>query len=144
MVAVTPDVAAEPPAADVPSRPRPIGLVPSASMITGAAVAVVWFWIPLGLLAIAISSIPSVIGFVLAGVAFVYLMRGVERFERLRSGLSRSSQQLSAARPSSISASRSRRAGFRTTRASNAGRTSSGSTSAAPGSGRPVPTTTSG
>ena len=54
-------------------------------MITGAAVAVVWFWIPLAILIIAISSIPSVIGFVLAGVVFVYLMRGVEWLERMRS-----------------------------------------------------------
>ena len=74
MVAVAPE-----------ARPRPIGLVPSASMITGAAISVVWFWIPLGLLIIAVSSIPSVLGFVLAGVLFVYLMRGVERLERVRS-----------------------------------------------------------
>jgi signal transduction histidine kinase len=62
-----------------------IGIVPTASMITGAAVASVWFWIPLSILIIGISSIPSVIGFVLAAVVFIYLMRGVEHLERLRS-----------------------------------------------------------
>ncbi|MCP9271101.1 sensor histidine kinase [Mycolicibacterium arenosum] len=88
MVAVTPDVVVAPPVDapdDAPSRSRPIGLVPSASMITGAAIAVVWFWIPLAILVIAISSIPSVIGFLLAGVVFIYLMRGVEWLERVRS-----------------------------------------------------------
>jgi signal transduction histidine kinase len=92
MVAVTPDVVADPPSQsgsvaddDTPARFRPIGLVPSASMITGAAIAVVWFWIPLAVLIIAISSIPSVIGFAVAGVVFIYLMRGVEWVERIRS-----------------------------------------------------------
>ncbi|MDT5303120.1 MAG: hypothetical protein QOG79_6362 [Mycobacterium sp.] len=66
-------------------RPRPLGLVPTASMMTGAAIGVVWFWIPLSLMIIAVSSIPSVIGFVLASVAFIYLMRGVEWVERVRS-----------------------------------------------------------
>jgi signal transduction histidine kinase len=66
-------------------RPRPLGLVPTASMMTGAAIGVVWFWIPLSLMVIAVSSIPSVIGFVLASVAFIYLMRGVEWVERVRS-----------------------------------------------------------
>jgi hypothetical protein len=42
-------------------RPRPLGLVPTASMMTGAAIGVVWFWIPLSLMIIAVSSIPSVI-----------------------------------------------------------------------------------
>lgn len=54
-------------------------------MITGAAIALVWFWIPLGLLIIAVSSIPSVVGFVLFGIAFIYLMRGAEWVERVRS-----------------------------------------------------------
>jgi hypothetical protein len=54
-------------------------------MITGAAVAVVWLWIPLTILVVGISSIPSVIGFALAVVVFVYLMRGVEWLERIRS-----------------------------------------------------------
>jgi signal transduction histidine kinase len=54
-------------------------------MITGAAIALVWFWIPLTILIIGISSIPSGIGFALSVVVFVYLMRGVERVERARS-----------------------------------------------------------
>lgn len=54
-------------------------------MVTGAAIAVVWFWIPLAIMVIGVSSIPSVIGFLLAGVVFIYLMRGVEWVERNRS-----------------------------------------------------------
>src|SRR5688500_14421864 len=67
------------------SPERSFGVVPTASMITGAAIAVVWFWIPLTIVIIGVSSIPSVIGFLLAGVVFIYLMRGVERVERGRS-----------------------------------------------------------
>ena len=52
-------------------------------MVTGAAISVVWFWIPLSILIIGISSIPSGIGFALAAVVFVYLMRGVEWVERM-------------------------------------------------------------
>jgi signal transduction histidine kinase len=90
MVAVTdtsPDAATAPLAADsqLPSRARNIGVVPTASMITGAAIALVWFWIPLTIVIIGISSIPSGIGFALSVVVFVYLMRGVERVERARS-----------------------------------------------------------
>lgn len=88
MVAVTTplDPITAPPVADDVANPRrPIGLVPSASMVTGAAIGVVWFWIPLALLIIAITSIPSIIGFVLAGVAFVYVVRGVDWVERVRS-----------------------------------------------------------
>jgi signal transduction histidine kinase len=91
MVAVTdtsPDASTAPIAAegqDLLSPGRNIGLVPTASMITGAAIALVWFWIPLAILIIGISSIPSGIGFALAIVLFVYLMRGVEWVERLRS-----------------------------------------------------------
>jgi signal transduction histidine kinase len=90
MVAVTdtsPDAATAPIAADsqLPARTRNIGVVPTASMMTGAAVALVWFWIPLTIVIIGISSIPSGIGFALAVVVFVYLMRGVERVERARS-----------------------------------------------------------
>ncbi|MFY9917061.1 MAG: sensor histidine kinase [Mycobacterium sp.] len=73
------------PVAAAPTPARHIGVVPSASMITGGAVAVVWLWIPLTILIVGISSIPSVIGFALAAVVFVYLMRGVEWLERLRS-----------------------------------------------------------
>ncbi|MUL84855.1 sensor histidine kinase [Mycobacterium sp. CBMA247] len=54
-------------------------------MITGAALSLVWFWIPWSIMIIGVSSIPSVIGFLLAGVVFIYLMRGVERVERTRS-----------------------------------------------------------
>jgi signal transduction histidine kinase len=87
MVAITetsPQTNAAPVAGYAPP-PRHIGVVPTASMITGAAIAVVWFWIPLSVLIIGISSIPSVIGFALAVVVFTYLMRGVEWVERLRS-----------------------------------------------------------
>ncbi|MDT5336312.1 MAG: hypothetical protein QOD90_1817 [Mycobacterium sp.] len=66
-------------------RIRRIGVVPSASMLTGAAIGMVWFWIPLTILIVGISSIPSVIGFILSAVVFVYLMRGVEWVERIRS-----------------------------------------------------------
>ena len=68
-----------------PAPDRHIGLVPTASMITGAAIATVWLWIPVTLLVVGISSIPSVVGFAVAVVVFVYLMRGVEWLERLRS-----------------------------------------------------------
>ncbi|WP_199178129.1 sensor histidine kinase [Mycobacterium hubeiense] len=87
MVAVTSTPAPAPVAvdADIAEPRRNLGLVPTASMITGAAIALVWFWIPLSILIIGISSIPSVIGFVLAVVVFIYLMRGVEWVERMRS-----------------------------------------------------------
>ncbi len=97
MVAVTPDVPAPVPTvespdeaaiaapSDPPARTRALGVVPSASMLTGAAIAVVWFWIPLAVLIVAISSIPSVIGFAVAGVVFVYLIRGADWVERVRS-----------------------------------------------------------
>ena len=68
-----------------PTWARNLGVVPTASMITGAAIAVVWLWIPLTILIIGISSIPSGIGFALSAVVFVYLMRGAEHLERLRS-----------------------------------------------------------
>ena len=70
---------------DDPVPVRRIGVVPSASMLTGGALGLVWFWIPLTILIIAISSIPSVLGFAVAGVVFVYLIRGVDRVERVRS-----------------------------------------------------------
>src|SRR5690348_9377727 len=90
MVAVTdmsPDATPAPvvAGADAVTPSRNIGVVPTASMITGAAIGSVWFWIPLTILIIGISSIPSVIGFALSAVVFVYLMRGVEYVERLRS-----------------------------------------------------------
>ncbi|CAN5803109.1 histidine kinase [soil metagenome] len=62
-----------------------LGVVPTASMVTGAALGAVWFWIPLALLIFSVTSIPSGIGFALGAVAFIYLMRGVEWIERIRS-----------------------------------------------------------
>jgi hypothetical protein len=90
MVAVTdtsPDATPAPAAVDgdAAAPVRHIGAVPSASLLTGAAIATVWFWIPLTIFIIGISSIPSGIGFALSVVVFVYLMRGVENVERLRS-----------------------------------------------------------
>src|SRR4029453_770108 len=90
MVAVTdmsPDATPAPPAVAQPvaAPARNIGVVPTASLLTGAAIATVWFWIPLTILIIGISSIPSGIGFALSAVVFVYLMRGVEYIERVRS-----------------------------------------------------------
>ncbi|MDZ4270548.1 MAG: sensor domain-containing protein, partial [Mycobacterium sp.] len=75
----------QPPTDPPPPRTRAIGLVPSASLITGGALAVVWFWIPLAIVVIGISSIPSIVGFLVAGVVFIYLIRGVDRVERVRS-----------------------------------------------------------
>jgi signal transduction histidine kinase len=78
-------IAAEP-AVSRPRRFSPhLGVVPTASMITGAALATVWFWIPLMILIVGVTSIPSGIGFLLAAVVFIYLMRGVEWVERVRS-----------------------------------------------------------
>jgi len=90
MVAVTdtiPDATPAPAPADeaVSAAPRNIGVVPTASLLTGAAIATVWFWIPLTIMIIGVSSIPSVIGFALSAVVFIYLMRGVEHIERVRS-----------------------------------------------------------
>ena len=89
MVAVTetsPDAATAPVAVHRnPAWARHLGVVPTASMITGAAIAVVWLWVPLTILIVGISSIPSGIGFALSAVVFVYLMRGAEHLERLRS-----------------------------------------------------------
>jgi signal transduction histidine kinase len=64
---------------------RHLGVVPTASMITGAAVGLVLMWIPLAILILGISSIPSGIGLALSAVVFTYLMRGVGRVERVRS-----------------------------------------------------------
>ncbi len=77
----------KPVTADTASSPtrRRIGLVPSASLIAGAAIAMVWLWVPIMIAIIGIATIPSVIGFVVAAVVFVYLMRGVAWLERLRS-----------------------------------------------------------
>lgn len=90
MVAVTDNSPDAPPAAaavddDAAPPIRNIGVVPTASLLTGAAIATVWFWVPLTILIIGLSSIPSGIGFVLSAVVFIYLMRGVEHVERMRS-----------------------------------------------------------
>lgn len=90
MVAVTdtsPDANPAAAAVDDDAAPpiRNIGVVPTASLLTGAAIATVWFWVPLTILIIGLSSIPSGIGFVLSAVVFIYLMRGVEHVERMRS-----------------------------------------------------------
>lgn len=70
-----------PPAA----RTRPFSAAASASLLVGGAFAVVWFWIPLALVVVGLSSIPSIIGFVVCAVVFIYLMRGVDFVERMRS-----------------------------------------------------------
>ena len=62
-----------------------VGLVPSASMIAGAAIAVVWVWVPIAILIVGIAAIPTLIGPALTVVVFVYLMRGVSQLERVRS-----------------------------------------------------------
>ncbi|MFZ0834326.1 MAG: histidine kinase [Mycobacterium sp.] len=68
-----------------PSTVRRIGVVPSASLIAGAVIGAVWLWLPIMIVLIGLSSIPSLIGPALAVVVFVYLMRGVGWLERLRS-----------------------------------------------------------
>ncbi|MGE2736666.1 histidine kinase [Mycolicibacterium vaccae] len=81
------DAIAAPPPAPVapPPRTRRVGVVPTASLLVGGAVGSVWFWIPLAILILGMSSIPSVIGFFLAAVVFVYLVRGIDHVERVRS-----------------------------------------------------------
>ena len=83
MVAVTGHDVEPHAAGAAPVARRYTGLVPSASLIAGAAIAAVWLWIPIMIALVGIASIPSVIGFLLAVVVFVYLMRGVERLERV-------------------------------------------------------------
>lgn len=89
MVAITSSPVAPVPVPDTDPDQNPprrhIGVVPTASMITGATLATVWFWVPLSIMVIGVSSIPSIIGFLLAAVVFTYLMRAVERVERVRS-----------------------------------------------------------
>ncbi|WNG86176.1 histidine kinase [Mycobacterium sp. ITM-2016-00317] len=65
--------------------PRARSVVASASLLTGGTLAVVWFWIPLAVLVLGVSAIPSVIGFLLAAIVFAYLMRGIDHVERVRS-----------------------------------------------------------
>ncbi len=80
-MAVATDVLPAPPRA----RDRHLGVVPTASMVTNAAIAVLWAWVPLALIVVALSSIPSLIGTAIATVVFVYLIRGVNAVERGRS-----------------------------------------------------------
>jgi signal transduction histidine kinase len=94
------DQVAEPITAETatPSTIRRIGLVPSASMIVGAAIATVWLCLYITIVIVglrlpvvidplqaAVSFVPSGIGFALTFLLFVYLMRGVEWVERRRS-----------------------------------------------------------
>lgn len=86
MVVADSVVLAEPPAAQKTRRRRPhLGVVPTASMVTGAVLATFWFWVPLTVFVLGVTSIPSGIGFALAAVVFIYLMRGVDWVERVRS-----------------------------------------------------------
>jgi signal transduction histidine kinase len=85
MVAVTSPTAVAVDGTEQPVTARHVGWAPTASLITGAAISVVWFWIPLTILIVGISSIPSGVGLALAIVVFVYLMRGVGWLERVRS-----------------------------------------------------------
>ncbi|WP_370489748.1 sensor histidine kinase [Mycobacterium sp. pV006] len=85
MHADTVEFAPPSPVPEAPPRVRRIGVVPSASLLVGGALGTVWFWIPLGIFVLGISSIPSVVGFALAAVIFVYLIRGIDRAERVRS-----------------------------------------------------------
>ncbi|OBG83601.1 histidine kinase [Mycobacterium sp. E136] len=73
--------------ADPTSSParRRIGLLPSASLLVGAVIAIVWLWFPSMIVLIGFATIPTVIGFLVAVVLFVYLMRGAQWLERLRS-----------------------------------------------------------
>ncbi|OBK74305.1 sensor histidine kinase [Mycobacterium sp. 1274761.0] len=86
MVAIT-DQGAQPrtPATTMQPKIRRMGLVPTSSMIVGAAIGAIWLWVPLSIVFVGIMTIPSVIGFVLALLTFLYLMRGVEWLERRRS-----------------------------------------------------------
>ena len=91
------DQVAEPITAETatPSTIRLIGLVPSASMIVGAAIATVWLYLQIMIVIVglrlpasalrAVIFVPSGIGFALTFLSFVYLMRGVEWVERRRS-----------------------------------------------------------
>ncbi|WP_029118227.1 MULTISPECIES: sensor histidine kinase [unclassified Mycobacterium] len=66
-------------------RASDLGVVPTSSMIVGAVTGMIWFWIPLSLLILAVTSIPSVIGTVFGGLVFVYAVRATDRVERVRS-----------------------------------------------------------
>jgi len=80
------DQQAEPVTADTDTpAPRRIGFGPSASLIAGAAIGVVWVWVPIMLVIFGVSALPTVIGTAIAVVVLVYLMRAVEWLERVRS-----------------------------------------------------------
>ncbi|MCG5430710.1 sensor histidine kinase [Mycobacterium sp. MYCO198283] len=86
MVAVLPDTAPPPPV--TPPRRRfggHLGVLPTASLVCGAVIGVLWLWIPITILVAGLSSILSLVGFLVAAVVFAYLMRGVEHAERVRS-----------------------------------------------------------
>lgn len=85
MVVVDSVAPAAPPAVRTRRLSPHLGVVPTASMITGAALATFWFWIPLAIFVLGVTSIPSGVGFALAAVVFIYLMRGVNWVERVRS-----------------------------------------------------------
>ncbi|MFV9632072.1 sensor histidine kinase [Mycobacterium neumannii] len=85
MVAVTnPDVESVMTDATQPAIRR-IGVLPSASMIVGAVAAAVWLWLYVMIVIVGIWLVPSVVGFALALLMFVYLTRGAEWLERRRS-----------------------------------------------------------
>lgn len=85
MVAVTdPDVESVTADTTTPAVRR-IGVLPSASMIVGAVAATVWLWFYVMIVIVGIWLVPSVVGFALALLMFVYLMRGAEWLERRRS-----------------------------------------------------------
>ncbi|KUI04637.1 histidine kinase [Mycolicibacterium acapulense] len=85
MVAVTnPDVGSVMADTTAPTARR-IGVLPSASMIVGAIAAAAWLWLYVMIVIVGIWLVPSVIGFALALLMFVYLTRAAEWLERRRS-----------------------------------------------------------
>ncbi|OBF89139.1 signal transduction histidine kinase [Mycolicibacterium flavescens] len=82
---MNPEVKPVPADTTSPTARRRIGILPSASLIVGAVLAIVWLWLPSMLVLVGIATIPSVVGLLVAVVAFVYLMRGAQWLERLRS-----------------------------------------------------------
>ncbi|OBB38516.1 histidine kinase [Mycobacterium sp. 852002-51961_SCH5331710] len=66
---------------------RRIGVLPSASMVVGAVAAAVWLWLYVMIVIVGIWLVPSVVGFAVALLMFVYLTRGAEWLERRRSEL---------------------------------------------------------
>lgn len=64
---------------------RRIGVLPSASMVVGAVAATIWLWLYVMIVIVGIWLVPSVVGFAVALLMFVYLTRGAEWLERRRS-----------------------------------------------------------